>query len=76
MPTIHEIKNPIQVHTEHGEGLCIAWIDYGINVNTVWMVRLRGGHIKHYDSSDVRMYGNPMISNNGYDLDLPTNWTK
>lgn len=76
MTAIHELRNPIPVHTEHGEGLCLAWIDYNIDTNTIWMVRLKGGHVKHYDSSDVRVYGNPMTTGNGYDMDIPENWSK
>jgi hypothetical protein len=35
-------------------------IDYGVNVNSVWVVRLRGGAVKHYYSDDITIYGNPM----------------
>lgn len=66
---IHEFKTPLPVHTPHGEGEAILIIDYGINVNTVWLVRLRGGHIKHYYSEDIILYGNPMDSR-GWDVDL------
>ena len=42
---IHEFKISIPVHTPHGEGQAILIIDYGIDANSVWMVRLSGGHI-------------------------------
>lgn len=35
-------------------------IDYGPNVNTVWLVRFKGGHVKHVYSDDIRIWGNPM----------------
>lgn len=57
---IHEFKTPIAVSTPHGEGEAILVIDYGININTVWVVRLSGGKILHYYSDDIRIYGNPM----------------
>ncbi len=57
---IHEFKTPIPVHTPHGEGDALLLIDYGIDVNTVWLVRLKGGVVLHYLSDDIRVYGNPM----------------
>ncbi len=56
---IHEFKTPIPVHTPHGEGDALLLIDYGIDVNTVWLVRLKGGVVLHYLSEDIRVYGNP-----------------
>jgi hypothetical protein len=53
---------------DHGDGEAIFIIDYGINVNTVWVVRLPGGFIKHFYSDDVRVYGNPM-NGDGWDVD-------
>lgn len=54
---------------EHGDGEAIIIIDYGIDVNTVWVVRLSGGTIKHFYSDDIYMYDNPM---NGNGWDVPT----
>ncbi len=45
---------------EHGEGEALIVMDYGLNVNTVWLVRLPGGVIKHFYSDDIRVYDNPM----------------
>lgn len=70
---IHEFKTPIPVHTPHGEGNAILLIDYGIDVNTVWLVRLKGGVVKHYYSDDILVYGNPM-NNKGWDIEIPSNW--
>lgn len=52
---------------EHGDGQAIFIIDYGIDVNTVWVVRLEGGKVKHFYSDDILIYDNPM-NGNGWDL--------
>lgn len=70
---IHEFKAPIPVHTPHGEGDALLLIDYGIDVNTVWLVRLKGGVVLHYLSDDIRVYGNPMYGS-GFDIEIPINW--
>ena len=57
---IHEFKTTIPVKTPHGDGEALLLIDYGINVNTVWVVKLDGGIVKHYYSDDIRIYDNPM----------------
>jgi hypothetical protein len=48
------------VTTPHGDGEALLLIDYGLNVNTVWLVRLHGGRVKHYWSEDLRLHGNAM----------------
>lgn len=53
---------------DHGDGEAIIVIDYGINVNTVWVVRLAGGIVKHFYSDDIRIYDNPM-NGNGWDIE-------
>lgn len=70
---IHQFSSPIPVHTPHGEGEAILLIDYNIDINTVWVIRLSGGVIKHYLSDDIRVYGNPMYGKS-YDIDIPENW--
>ena len=70
---IHEFKTPIAVTTPHGDGSAILFIDYGLNINSVWVVRLNGGVVKHYYSDDIRIYGNPM-DGNGWDITKPTEW--
>lgn len=70
---IHQFPSPIPVHTPHGEGEAILLIDYSIDINTVWVVRLDGGVIKHYLSDDIRVYGNPMYGKS-FDIDIPENW--
>lgn len=67
---IYQLPNPIDVFVEEfGDCTAIMIIDYGIDVNTVWMVRLPGtGQIRHVLSDDIIMYGNPMTSSNGWDV--------
>jgi hypothetical protein len=71
--SIHEFATPIPVHTPHGVGEAYLLIDYGVNVNTTWVVRLRGGYVKHYYSDDIRIYDNPM-NGNSWDVEIPPNW--
>ena len=52
---------------DHGDGEALFLIDYGIDVNTVWVVRLEGGVIKHFYSDDIRLYDNPM-NGKGWDI--------
>jgi hypothetical protein len=72
---IHEFKTPLAVHTPHGEGEAIMMIDYGLNTNSVWVVRIKGGKVLNYYSDDIRLYGNPM-NGNGWDIDIPKDWKK
>lgn len=64
---IHEFRTPIAVSTPHGEGDAILFIDYGLNVNSVWVIRLHGGEVKHYYSDQISIYGNPM-DGRGWDI--------
>lgn len=69
MTAIHEWRTPLAVRTPHGDGDALLLIDYGYNVNSVWLVRLHGsGRVLHYDSADVRVYGNPM-DGRGWDIE-------
>lgn len=67
---ILQLNPTIPVHCKsHGDGEAILVIDYGLNVNTVWVVRLSGGIIKHFYSDDIRIYGNPM-DGLGWDINI------
>jgi hypothetical protein len=55
-----QLNPTIAVHTPLGDGDVFFIIDYGINVNSVWVVRFKGGVVKHLYSDDIRIYGNPM----------------
>ena len=57
---IHQLNPTIDVHTPLGDGEAMFIIDYGLNVNTVWVIRFDGGIIKHIYSDDIRIYDNPM----------------
>ena len=70
---IHEFRVSLIVSTPHGEGEAILFLDYGLSTNSVWVVRLCGGHVKHYFSPDIRILGNPM-EGNGWDMDVPKDW--
>jgi hypothetical protein len=71
---IHEIENPLPVHTPHGPGKAIFLYEYSIDINTVFGVRLdSSGEYKHYYSEDIRIYANPM---NGEKTEIPKGWKK
>jgi hypothetical protein len=58
---ILQLNPPIWVQTPLGEGDCLVLIDYGPNLNTVWLVHLfDDGRVLHFDSSDIRAMGNLM----------------
>lgn len=58
---IHQCQPEIHVLTPRGEGHALFIIDYGCMINTVWLVHLFDtGEVLHFDSSDVRVYGNKM----------------
>jgi len=72
---IHAFEPPLRVHTPHGEGDAYLVLDYGLNTNTVWIVRLHGGEPRHYFSPDIRIYGNPM-EGRGWDCTIPDDWVE
>lgn len=62
---ILQLNPPIQVKTPLGNGLALFIIDYSININTVWVVRLDdNGTVKHLDSNDIFVRDNPMLGQN------------
>ena len=63
-----QLNPTIEVHTPLGDGEALFIIDYGINVNTIWVVRFPKGIIKHLYSDDIRVYGNPM-NGEGWDVE-------
>ncbi len=68
-----QLNPQIAVYTPLGPGLAYFIIDYGMSVNTCWVIRLAKGEIKHFDSNDIRVEGNPTY---GFPLkpELPDNW--
>jgi hypothetical protein len=63
-----QLNPTIDVQTPLGDGEAFFIVDYGVNVNTVWVCRMAGGEVKHFYSDDVRIYDNPM-NGNGWDVD-------
>ena len=73
--TMQRIEPVIDVATPLGDGKAIFLFDYGLDVNTVWVVRLKGGEVKHFYSDDIRIYDNPM-NGSGWDVSIPEDWNK
>lgn len=59
----------------HGDGEAMFIVDYGPDINSVWVVRFPGGIIKHFYSDDIRVYGNPM-NGKDFDISIPKAWKK
>ncbi len=62
--SIIQLKPQIEVKTPLGKGWAYLVIDYGLMINTIWVVRLPDGQVKHFDSNDIRITGNPMLGLN------------
>lgn len=70
---VTELKNPIDVFIRKiGYCKCIAWIDYGPEVNTMWKCRVyeTGRVINAYDD-DVIIYPNAA---NAEGIKIPADW--
>ena len=63
-----QLNPTIDVSTPLGDGEAFFIVDYGVNVNTVWVCRMAGGEVKHFYSDDIRIYDNPM-NGNGWDVE-------
>ena len=63
-----QLNPTIDVKTPEGDAEAIVIIDYGVNVNSVWLCRMKGGLVKHFYSDDIRIYGNPM-GGKGWDIE-------
>ena len=65
MTTIHEIQQAMYVETPHGEGIPLFLIDYGPQLNAVWVVANReNGVIRHYDSKQITLTVNHTLEIN------------
>lgn len=74
MSTIHRIMPPISVVTPLGEGWAHFLIDYGHDWNSCWIVQIyETAQIKHFDSNDVRIRGNPTYATKEPSLFKPDN---
>lgn len=72
---ILELKNPIDVYVRKiGYCKCIAWIDYGQEVNTMWKCRVydTGRVVNAYDD-DIMIYGNKASGETDV---IPKDWEK
>lgn len=63
-----QLNPTISVKTPKGDAEAIIIIDYGVNVNSVWLCRMKGGKVLHFYSDDILMYDNPM-NGNGWDVE-------
>lgn len=58
---IHRINPPIVVVTPKGDGLALFLIDYGPDLNSIWIVRDdASGAIYHVCSAEIKVGGNEM----------------
>jgi hypothetical protein len=59
MTVIHEVQQVLYLNTPHGNGIALFIIDYGPQLNTVWVVaNHKDGVIRHYDSNQVTLTTN------------------
>ena len=59
---ILQLNPQLNVFTPLGEGWVFFIIDYGAWMNSCWVVRLNEtGEVKHFDSNDIRIEGNPTL---------------
>ena len=59
---ILQLNPQIRVKTPLGMAWAYLIIDYGLDINTIWVVRLdKDGVVKHIESNDVQIDGNPML---------------
>lgn len=72
---ILQLNPTIPLYTKIGPGRALLVIDYGMDVNTVWVVALtKDGQIKHFDSNDVRLEENYTFGSSA--VVLPDGWVK
>lgn len=59
---ILQLSPQIQVHTPLGNGWTFFIMDYDLQINSIWIVRLdKDGSIKHFNSNQIFICGNPTI---------------
>lgn len=65
MTAIHEIQQGMFLNTPHGESIALFIIDYGPQINTVWVVANKlDGSIRHYDSNQITLTKNDTLNIN------------
>lgn len=55
---ILQLNPTLFVDTPLGPGRVLFIIDYGMDVNTCWVVALNEGKIKHFDANDITLEKN------------------
>ena len=56
-----QLSPTIDVETPLGYGKAIAWMDYGLDVNTVWKVVLyHNGSVRNFYDDDIYVHPNKM----------------
>jgi hypothetical protein len=57
--SIIQLNPTITVETPLGTGRALLVLDYGMDVNTCWVIALdTDGQIKHFDSNQIRLQKN------------------
>ena len=70
---IHQLDPTLNVYTPLGKGRTLFMIDYGIDMNTIWVVCLNGtNEIKHFDANNIRIEENYTLEDKP--LTLPDGW--
>ena len=70
-----QLNPTISVKTPKGDAEAIIIIDYGVNVNSVWLCRMKSGKVLHFYSDDILMYDNPM-NGKGWDIEKSKEWKR
>lgn len=65
---ILQLSPSMDVLTPLGDGTALFLLDYGLDVNPVFLVRFKGGILKSFYSEQVRPYNNPM-NEEGWDVE-------
>lgn len=59
MTVVHEVQQVLWANTPHGVGQVLFVIDYGIHVNSIWVITLKeDGRIMHYDTNQISIERN------------------
>jgi len=72
---ILQLSPTIPVYAKLGRGRALMVIDYGMDVNTYWVVALSNtGEVKHFDSNHIRLEENYTYGT--MKAILPDDWVK
>jgi len=65
---IIQLNPTIDVLTPFGDATALFMIDYGLDVNQVFLCRFKGGILRNFYMEQVRPYNNPM-NESGWDVE-------